>query len=150
MQNHKILKAKKTDYDSLIILWEASVNATHHFLTQRDIQQYKLLIYDYYFQQLKIFFIKNEGNIAGFIGLKKDFIQMLFVAPGEMRKGIGHSLIEYAIKHRNAKSVDVNEQNVNALRFYKKMGFEVADITETDAVGKPYPVISMELKNSLK
>ncbi|RNL55762.1 GNAT family N-acetyltransferase [Pedobacter jejuensis] len=150
MQNHKILKAKKTDYDLLIILWEASVNATHHFLTQKDIQQYKLLIYEYYFQQLEIFFVKREGNIAGFIGLKKDFIQMLFFAPGEMRKGIGNALIEYAIKHRNAKSIDVNEQNINAIRFYKKMGFEITGRTETDAVGKPYPVISMKLNSSLK
>lgn len=41
--------------------------------------------------------------------------------------------------------IDVNEQNPQAMRFYEKYGFIVTSRSETDAFGKPYPLVHMQL-----
>ncbi|RZM28482.1 MAG: GNAT family N-acetyltransferase, partial [Pedobacter sp.] len=134
-----ISKAQTDDYDELIHLWEESVRATHKFLSEKDIADYKLLIYDYYFDTQNLYYLKDEAKIQGFIGLNDDFIQMLFVRPDLIGQGIGKTLIDFAVEEHGAKTVDVNEQNVNAVGFYQKLGFHVVERSEMDAAGKPYP-----------
>lgn len=145
MHKVKIYKAKKSDYQSLINLWENSVTATHHFLSPKDIKQYKLLIHDYYFDNMRIYYLRDQEKMIGFIGLDKQFIRMLFVDPDKFDSGVGTTLINFAIKKHQAKTVDVNEQNTSAMGFYLKMGFKAIGRSSVDAVGKPFPVISLEL-----
>jgi putative acetyltransferase len=71
---------------------------------------------------------------------------MLFVHPKEMRKGIGKSLVDYAIDELKIKKIDVNEQNKNALKFYEKCGFIVYEKTDKDSEGKNYPILKMWLE----
>jgi len=145
MKSQEIFIAKRENYTELITLWEESVRATHYFLTDSAIEHYKLLIFDYYFDTLKLYCIRKSETIIGFIGLKEKFIQMLFVNPNYMGKGIGTVLINYAIHNHHATTVDVNEQNTAALGFYKKIGFLVTSRTAKDAAGMPYPVLSLTL-----
>jgi len=42
--------------------------------------------------------------------------------------------------------VDVNEQNDQALGFYKGNGFKVISRSEMDSSGKPYPILHLELQ----
>lgn len=44
-----------------------------------------------------------------------------------------------------ANCVDVNEQNEQAVGFYKRMGFTINGRTDTDGLGKPYPILQMKL-----
>ncbi|TMD66902.1 MAG: GNAT family N-acetyltransferase [Chloroflexi bacterium] len=46
---------------------------------------------------------------------------------------------------RGATTVDVNEQNDQALGFYLRMGFVVVGRSELDSNGKPYPLLHMRL-----
>jgi len=69
---------------------------------------------------------------------------MLFLDPAHMGKGIGRQLLDYAIAEMGARTVDVNEQNPNALAFYKHCGFTVTGRSPVDGMGKPYPLIHME------
>lgn len=146
---YKINACNNKDYDKLIKVWENAVRNTHHFLSEADISQYRLMIYDYYLDTLKIYSIKEDDKILGFIGLKDDFIQMLFVEPSAMRKGIGKTLICFAITKHGAKTVDVNEQNTNARLFYSKMGFILKERSKSDALGKPYPILSLVLSHTI-
>ena len=41
--------------------------------------------------------------------------------------------------------VDVNEQNDKALGFYLRMGFRIIGRDETDGMGKPYPILHLQL-----
>lgn len=143
--NTIISKARKKDYQQLISIWECAVRATHHFLSEKDISQYRLLIHDYYFDKLKLFCYKKEQKITGFIGINQGDIQLLFVMPSHMGLGIGSALVEYAVNKLKAQTVEVNQQNTAALNFYTKLGFEPTGISMTDSAGKPFPVISMRL-----
>lgn len=40
-------------------------------------------------------------------------------------------------------TTNVNEQNEQAVGFYKKMGFNVTERTEVDDLGRPYPLLSL-------
>ena len=115
------------DYDELIQLWEASVRSTHHFLTEDDIQYYKPLIRNEYFRAVKLYIIRDRKTeqIAAFMGLSDELIEMLFVHPAQQGKGLGKTLLEYAIREKKMQKVDVNEQNTQALHFYQNRGFEV-------------------------
>ncbi|WP_369804263.1 hypothetical protein [Chitinophaga sp. MD30] len=41
--------------------------------------------------------------------------------------------------------MEVNEQNVQAVRFYAHYGFKVTGRSETDGMGKPFPLLFMSL-----
>lgn len=146
MTTYEIRPATRDQYPELIEVWEASVRATHDFLSEADIQHYKPLILEQYFDQLELFCIKENHKIQGFIGVDQTLLQMLFIAPQARGLGLGKALINYAIKTRGVNNVDVNEQNQQALGFYMRMGFEITERFDQDAAGKPYPILSMRLK----
>jgi len=148
MENFKLYVPNLSDYPALISLWESSVRATHHFLSEADIQSYKKLIFNTYLDQVELFCLKHDNEIIGFMGLSEDFLQMLFIHPNFRGKGVGKQLISFAIKNKNITKVDVNEQNKQAFGFYKHLGFQITDRYEHDAVGKPYPILSMELRKN--
>jgi putative acetyltransferase len=85
-------------------------------------------------------------EIAGFMGIADNNLEMLFINPVSRGKGIGRELLIYAIEQQRVKRVDVNEQNSQAIGFYKHMGFHVVNRSEFDGAGKPYPILHMELK----
>lgn len=144
----RIAPAAKEDYPELSELWEASVRSTHHFLSEEDILYYKPLVRDVYFPAVQIYIIRNNKNsIAGFVGLSNEMIEMLFVHPSEQGKGYGKALLNFAINEKGLHKVDVNEQNESAFRFYLNQGFDVIGRDETDAQGKPFPILHLQLKN---
>ena len=84
------LRPTPQDYDELLTVWEASVRSTHHFLAEKDIQFYKPLIREQYFLAVELYIIRNEKEeIAAFMGLSDELIEMLFVRPDQQGKGYG-------------------------------------------------------------
>ena len=70
-------------------------------------------------------------------------IDALFVDPDMRGSGVGKLLIEHALSLTSTLTTDVNEQNDQAVGFYKKMGFKVTGRTEVDDLGRPYPLLSL-------
>ena len=66
MLNQK--EVKKTDYTQLISLWRSSVEATHLFLSQADIDKIEVVLPDY-FQQVQLsMWLNEEQKCVGFSG----------------------------------------------------------------------------------
>lgn len=150
MENLKTTNAIRvvhpSEYKEITTLWEASVRFTHHFLKEEDILFLKPLILNEYLGEVKLFCIKDiYQHITGFLGSSEDKIEMLFIDPTFIGKSIGKELLSYAVKTLGIKKVDVNEQNDQAVGFYKHFGFEVTGRAEVDSMGKPYPILNMEL-----
>ena len=70
---------------------------------------------------------------------------MLFITPEARGTGVGSLLVAQAVEWQGATKVDVNEQNDQALGFYKRIGFSVVGRSPLDGQGKPYPLLHMEL-----
>lgn len=142
----KIEGVKKEEFRVLVDLWERSVRATHYFLKEADIDFFKPLILNKYLDLVDLFCVKDSrGVINAFAGVYEDSLEMLFVDPSAMRKGIGRQLLDHAIEKWGIRKVDVNEDNSNALEFYEAMGFYVVGRSPLDGSGKPYPLLHMEL-----
>jgi putative acetyltransferase len=54
--------------------------------------------------------------------------------------------MNFALGELSADKVDVNEQNIKAVNFYKKSGFEIIERSEKDDQGRNYPLLRMKLK----
>lgn len=145
----EIQKVEKIQYPSLVDIWEASVRATHDFIPEDYIQEIKSVIADEYFPIVDLFVIQSKNaGIIGFSGVANSKIEMLFIHPEYFRKGAGKVLVEHAIKVCGANQVDVNEQNPGAYYFYLSLGFEVISRSETDDMGKPFPILHLEYNPS--
>ncbi len=139
----------KSEYREVVIIWEASVRATHHFLSEEDIQYFKPLILNTYLDAVELTCIRDtDKNIIGFLGVTGQNLEMLFIHPGQRGKRIGKTLLMHAIDTLKVTKVDVNEQNEQAVGFYKHFGFETIGRSELDATGKPYPIVHMELNKN--
>jgi putative acetyltransferase len=141
-----ISPATPADFPRLAEVWEASVRATHHFVAESDIEVFKPLVRDAFEQSEQLLCMRDvEGSAVGFIGVEGDEVAMLFIHPDWRGQGVGRRLIEYAMATYGATRVDVNEQNEQAVGFYRRMGFEVVGRSELDGMGKPYPLLHMRL-----
>ncbi|MBT8765536.1 GNAT family N-acetyltransferase [Metapseudomonas boanensis] len=140
-----LLTLTTADRQRLVEVWESAVRATHHFLTEDDIQFFKPLVRDAYLDTVKLACVRDgEGRITGFIGTHKIGVEMLFVDPAQHGYGIGRSLLRHALD-QGASQVDVNEQNSQAVGFYQHMGFEIASRSKVDGLGKPFPILHLRL-----
>ena len=133
-------------YDELVPLWEASVRSSHSFLSEIDIRFYKALLSKEYFPAVRLYMIRNnDGLVLAFMGVSDELIEMLFVHPDAQGKGYGKALIDYAVWKKHIYKVDVNEQNTSAFNFYRRQGFKVIGRDDTDAYGKPFPILHMQI-----
>jgi putative acetyltransferase len=134
------------DIPRVVEVWEASVRATHHFLTEADIQFLKSLVGDDLEQVGVLAGVRNrDGQAVGFVGVEGAEVAALFVHPLWHGQGIGRRLLTYAIETLGATELDVNEQNDQAVSFYRHMGFEVVSRSAMDGLGLPFPLLHMRL-----
>lgn len=129
----------------LTALWEQSVKATHFFLEEGDIQGLKKQAEEAIRKVKDLLYVRDGRQIVGFMGIEGNKLEMLFVHPRYLGKGWGRQLVEYAIRRRGIKLVDVNEQNPQAVGFYKHLGFRCVSRSEKDGQGNPFPLLHLEL-----
>ena len=135
------------DYSRVVEVWEASVRATHDFLTEADIEFFKPLVREELPTVSQLACVRDaEGQVAGFIGVEHDRVEALFVHPSWRGQGLGRRLMTYAVTTLGATLVDVNEQNPQAVGFYMRVGFEVIGRSAQDGLGKPFPLLHMQVQ----
>ena len=110
----------------LLNVWEKSVRVTHLFE--------HLIIAE-----------RELGGPIAFMGIEGNRLEMLFISPMERGKGLGKQLLQYGIQNYGIQEVSVNEQNPQAIGFYKHLGFETYKRTDYDEEGNPYPLLYMKL-----
>ena len=133
-----------SDYPRLMDIWEDSVLNTHDFLKMEDFLFYKKIL-STYFPHVDLFGYERDGALIGFMGVAGDNLEMLFIENKHRYTGVGKELVLYAIENLYIKKVDVNEQNSQAIGFYKYFGFNVYGKSELDTEGKEYPILHMKL-----
>ncbi len=145
----KIYEVKERTHqliERLLNVWEDSVRATHLFLSDVEINKIKEYVPQAIGEVNHLIIVKNEsGEAIAFMGVENNRLEMLFLLSQERGKGIGKQLIQYGIKNYGIQEVTVNEQNPQAVGFYKHLGFETYKRTDYDEEGNPYPLLYMKL-----
>ncbi len=127
-------------------VWEASVRATHYFVSEGDIQFFKPIVRDVLPRMTELVCVRNDNEqVAGFIAVAERKVEMLFMHPSARGQGGGRILLAHAVTTFGATQVDVNEQNQQGVGFYLRMGFEIVGRSEVDDMGKPYPLLHLRL-----
>jgi len=145
-ENYNIEQYSDKDREQILNVWEKSVLATHDFLKPTDFKEIKTLVGTINFNDFEVYCLKQNDELAGFIGVAERKIEMLFFSPEYIGKGFGRKLTDFAFSELKADKVDVNEQNTNAVKFYEKLGFKTYERTDKDDQGKDYPLLRMKMK----
>ena len=130
--------------NALLNVWQASVRASHHFLTEADIRVLTPQAEEALRQIETLWVVEDDLRPVGFMGVQERKIEMLFFHPDYFRKGIGRELVQRACRELAVEYVDVNEQNPEAAWFYERMGFHTFRRDDTDDQGNPFPVLRMK------
>ena len=116
---------------ALVDVWERSVRATHDFLAEDDIVGLRP---------------EAESGIAGVERLTVAYDGGAPCGFAEARgRGVGRALLAHAVEHARVRTLDVNEQNPQAVGFYEHEGFVVAGRSPVDDAGRPFPLLHMRL-----
>lgn len=131
--------------ERLLNVWEDSVRATHHFLSDAEVNQIKKYVPQALNRVEHLIIAEIEfDKVVAFMGTENSRLEMLFLSPEESGKGIGKQLLQYGIQNYGICEVTVNEQNPQAVGFYEYMGFETYKRTDLDEEGNPYPLLYMK------
>lgn len=141
-----VINEREKFLSELVAVWEDSVWSSHEFLSNAEIEK----INEYVPQAIKnipilVVEFDNKSPIA-FMGIDGKKLEMLFVKSNRRRQGIGKALLNFAITNYGVNELCVNEENLDAIKFYEAMGFETYKRTELDEQGNPYPILYMKRK----
>lgn len=68
-----------------------------------------------------------QNKVVGFLSLRDDFLEALFIDPAFQNKGIGAQLLAHTKQQHGSLTLDVYAQNQAAQRFYERQGFKVIE-----------------------
>ena len=141
----KVTANKKLIAEDLILIWEDAVRKTNSFLKEENIAKLRPLA-KLAIKNMQTLLIAKEKNntIMGFVAIENKKIEMLFVKPEFLGIGVGKALLLFAIKNYNAMWVDVSEQNIKALEFYKRMGFTVFCCSKANNTTNSFTIFHMK------
>jgi putative acetyltransferase len=134
------------DGKRVIEIWRAAVDATHDFLKPEDRVALDELICGFLPAAPLALAVDEEDYPLAFMLIDDGHMEALFVDPEQRGKGIGAQLVRYGLREHSAMSTDVNEQNVQAVGFYERMGFVHIGRSELDDQGRAYPLIHLRYR----
>ncbi len=138
-----IRRSRQDEGDELIAIWCRSVDATHHFLSAAYRVELEELVRSFLPGATLWVAVNQQDKPVGFMLLSGQHMDALFIDPDARGAGIGRMLVNHALSLAPELTTNVNEQNEQAVGFYKRMGFQVTGRSEVDDLGKPYPLLKL-------
>ncbi|HDX8866508.1 acetyltransferase [Klebsiella michiganensis] len=138
-----IRRSRHDEGKKLIAIWRRSVDATHDFLSKEYRAELEDLVSAFLPEAPLWVAVTEKDEPVAFMLLTGEHMDALFVDPTVRGCGVGKLLIKHALTLAPKLTTNVNEQNEQAVGFYKKMGFKVTGRSETDDLGKPYPLLNL-------
>lgn len=141
----RLRESTAADIEQVFGVWQRSVAATHDFVSADDLAAIAALVRDQYLPNASFTLaVDADDRVLAFMGMSGNEIDSLFVDSSARGTGVGRVLIEHARELRpEGLTVEVNEQNRQAVGFYQRMDFEVTGRTPLDHQGRPYPLLKM-------
>lgn len=141
----RIRRSRASDADAVLDIWRRAVDATHDFLSAEDRaaidEEVQVLL-----PELDLWVAVDENNRpTAFMSMSDSSLDALFADPAQHGTGIGRALVDFALGSNSYLRVDVNEQNEQAVAFYRRLGFRKVGWSAIDGQGRPYPLIHMRL-----
>lgn len=142
----KVRMSRPDEGAQVVAIWKSSVDATHHFLTPDDRIEIEKEVIGF-FSKTPIWVAVNLADQPlGFMFLHEGHMEALFIDATARGQGVGKFLLSHALTLHPNLSIDVNEQNQQAVGFYQHLGFQVTGRSELDSQGRAYPLLHLAIE----
>ncbi|MDI2113168.1 acetyltransferase [Commensalibacter nepenthis] len=141
MMTITIRQSTPSDSQAIINLWHDTIKATHHFLSNEDFHLIHQELSSFIPNIPVILAMNAQKEITGFMILNENHIEALFINHTLRKQGIGKALIAHALSQHAHLTTTVNEQNTQAVDFYKHLDFQQTHRTDHDQQNRPYPLL---------
>ena len=139
----RLRPSRPDDGPRVVEIWAAAVDATHDFLSPEDRVAIGREVEAFLPSAPLTVAVDRRDRPVGFMLIDASHMEALFIDPEHRDAGVGRMLIEYALAVHPILTTDVNEQNEQAIGFYRHMGFEPTGWSATDGQGRAYPLIHL-------
>ncbi len=114
------------DMGTVLALWRDVMSATYTFLDLHTEAEDRAYFGDVITKENVLWIAELEGEIAGFMAIRADLIDRLYVAVDRQGGGVGTALLEHA-KESSSQGLRLftHQKNTGACRFYERRGFVV-------------------------
>ena len=127
---------KNSDIEKIMDIWLKSSIKGHEFISKEYWENNYNTVKKVYIPMAETFVYEDKGIIRGFISvINNEFIGALFVDINYQNKGIGKSLINYAMDKYKNLNLAVYKENEKAVKFYLSRGFEIMKEQENEDSG---------------
>ena len=130
------------ELEALVGIWRRAVEATHDFLGPAAVDELEPVTRRE-LSRAAVRVAAGPDGPVGFLTGTGGEVDGLFVDPAVHGRGAGTALLDDAAAHHPVLTLDVNEQNPAARAWYARRGFVEIGRSETDADGRPYPLLHL-------
>lgn len=119
-----IRKLQNVDINNVADIWLKTNLEAHDFIPGQywtsNYEAVKKML-----PQAEVYVYEDNKIIQGFVGVRDEYIEGIFVSGKMQSHGIGKALLDY-IKDKKARlQLNVYQKNVRAMSFYQREGFTI-------------------------
>jgi len=112
------------DYEPTVALWREVSRVTYTFLTPHTEDEDRAYFRNVIAVENDLWVAEDDGRIAGYLAIRQDYIDRLYVAVDRQGEGVGTALLEHAQRlSPTGLRLCTHQKNVQACRFYERRGF---------------------------
>jgi putative acetyltransferase len=141
-----VRRSIRQDGPHVFEIWRRAVDATHDFLSAEDRRDIEVSVSEFLPKADLWLASQGHGSAVGFMMLSGAHMDALFVHPDYHGIGVGRALVEHARRRCLVLTTDVNEQNEQAVGFYRRLGFTCIGRSAFDHQGRPYPLLHLRIE----
>lgn len=143
-----IRMSRPDEGDQVVAIWKSSVDATHDFLTADDRKEIEKEVVGFFSETPVWVAVNADDQPLGFMFLHDGHMEALFIDAAARGLGVGKALLLHALSLYPNLTIDVNEQNQQAVGFYQHMGFQVTGRSPLDGQGRAYPLLHLGIAST--
>lgn len=130
-----IRKLQNVDINKVVDIWLKTNLEAHDFIPGQywtsNYEAVKKML-----PQAEVYVYEDNKIIQGFVGVRDEYIEGIFVSGKIQSHGIGKALLDY-IKDKKARlQLNVYQKNVRAMSFYQREGFTIQSEGLDDFTGE--------------
>lgn len=137
--NSKIKKAVVSDWPDLLCIFDKSLRSIAQYDKDFNEQEWVALhqcLINHSFPKYDVYKYAEKGKILGFVCYYQHKIEMLYVLPKYMNRGIGSALIRYVLEnYKETLEIGVSKVYPVSRHIYEKHGFVIYAENDYDVSG---------------
>lgn len=140
-----IRNLQKVDINRVADIWLKTNLKVHFFISEQYWTSNYELVKEM-LPQAEVYVYEDDKIIQGFVGVRNEYIESIFVFDEMQSHGIGKILLDYIKDKKVRLQLNVYQKNVRAMSFYQREGFTIQCEMMDEFTGEKEYVMNWESK----